>query len=64
MKMERTEYCETSAHKFQMSGIHPEERIQEGKSNCVTYLEHGHDTNCDGLDLCIDEEFSRVNAEF
>ena len=64
MKMEQTEYCEKPAHKFQMSGIHPEERIQQGKSNYVTYLEHGHETNCDGLDLCIDEKVSRVNAEF
>jgi hypothetical protein len=44
MKMERTECREMSAHKFQMSGIHSKERIQQEKRNFVDYFEHGGET--------------------
>jgi hypothetical protein len=44
MKVEQSECCEMSAHKFLLLGIHPEERIQHEKSNYVDCLERGRET--------------------
>ena len=64
MEMEQTECCTTSTHKFQMSGIHPKERIQQEKRNCVDYRERGRETRLWWTGLMHWWEGLQVNAEF